>query len=261
MNSYNINRKWKFEYGHGKKLIVILPRMDYTDVNIDEWTDLLNPFTEDASFLILDMPEKLTQENISNFTVKDLAYETNKYLTKNNIIPDMIWGFSLGGMIAQELSIYDSFVKTPLLLISTNLYANTKLKAIFSSWSLMVHKYGIPGFNLSLIPWISNSKNLPILNYDLLSPTTDDLIALNKIKSSLNAVSLHDARKITNSLKAPMKILFGEYSVLLGKSEANTFREYLPNSEIIFIKDSSMRILNDNKKSTIPLIKEYLSSN
>lgn len=252
-------RIWKYEYGTGDKLVLVLPRMDHKCISKEEWDDLLEPFSEDAHFFILDMPEKMIQEKKLEFSVKGLACEVNNYLLENNILPDMIWGLSLGGMIAQELSLYDNCVDIPLLLIATNLFADIRLRAIFSSWSIIVNNYGTDGFDLSLAPWIADARDLPILDKSIYNEKNEDLVALAKIKASLRAVSLHDARNVASNIKAIVKVLFGEYSVLLGESEAETFKKYLPKADVCFIKNAGMRLLNDNKDYTIPLIKEYIN--
>ena len=68
--------------------------------------------------------------------------------------PDYIIGISMGGMIAQELLFYKNFELIPLLVISSNIWANTKLKAIFSSWMLVVKQFSVSAFDVVLNAWI-----------------------------------------------------------------------------------------------------------
>ncbi len=241
-------REWILQYGNGEKTILVLPRMDHRPLLDEEWQGVLAPFLEDAHFIILDMPEKLaqTQLNETIFTVQELASEVQRFLGESKIHPDQIWGLSLGGMIAQELAQYKGFTSLPLVLISTNLYADTKLKSIFSSWSLMTEQFGLHAFDRSLVPWISDERTLPILHHEWHSDEVDCDVSMNKILASLNAVSNHDARGRVFDPNQKINVFFGKHSVLLGKEEASYFQNFIPHAKIIFVENAGMRIINDN---------------
>src|SRR6478752_4796198 len=102
--------------GEGQHLTLILPRMDTEAITTQEWEATLRPFWKESRFLILDMPEKLVQENNGpvDFTVRELAVFVHQFLKEQGLQPDLIWGFSLGGMIAQELSVLPEMEQIPV---------------------------------------------------------------------------------------------------------------------------------------------------
>lgn len=250
-------RTWKIHLGTGKPLILILTRKDSNPLNILEWKNNLSKFCNNAHFLIIDVAEKFIQENgFKNFTIKELSHFLYKYLLKNNIYPNMIWGFSMGGMICQELTSYHEFQKVPLLLISTNLYATKKLQAIFSTWYLSL-KYGtVNDFYRVFYPWIISSNKLPI--YSLKNNITIDNFSKKKLLYCIKAISKHNACNTIKNKQNKILILFGENSILLNKEESLIFQKYMPHAKIYFVKKASMRIMDNLDINTIKLINNYI---
>lgn len=263
MNNSLDKREWIIEIGSGEKLILILPRMDYNSIYYNEWEKNLKPLLNDYKFLILDIPEKLAQEGSNiEYTVKDLACEVHKFLINNNLKISMIFGLSLGGMIAQELSILKDMENIPLMLISTNLFASIKLKGVFSTWSLLTQRFGTEGFDLGLLPWILNSEELPFMTLPNREYNEgDSKIQIDKLKSSLKAVATHDARETSKKIVAPVVALFGKNSVLLGTCEGNEFNQNIKWCEIFNIENAGMRVLDENYDCTISIIKDFINKN
>lgn len=254
------NRTWKIELGTGSPLILILTRKDSQPLNIIEWKKTLAKFYDKANFLIIDVAEKFLQENgDKNFTIKELAYFLYKYLLKNNIQPHIIWGFSMGGMICQELIGYREFQKTPLLLISTNLYATKKLQAIFSTWYLSL-KYGtINDFYKVFYSWIISATNLPLFSIKKYNVNKIDNFGIKKLLYCIKAVSNHNACDTIKKASNKILILFGKNSTLLNQEEANIFIKYIPNAKIYFVENAGMRIMNNLDNKTINLINNYIN--
>jgi pimeloyl-ACP methyl ester carboxylesterase len=263
MTKIKTSRPWKLEMGLGKRLIIILPRMDTDSITEEEWKQILNPFMDDAKYLIIDMPEKLLQEKglKVEFTVQELAMEVHSYLNEQSLLPDMIWGFSLGGMIAQELSVLNGMQDIPLLLISTMAYADYTLQAVFSSWAIITQAFGEQGFQKCLIPWIQRVGELPLFSKPNEVPIkiNSDPLAIRKAISSLRSVSFHDARLTLPKIKALTLVLFGEDSVLLHEQHAQLFHQNLKQGKVKFVPDAGMRILTDNPTESINQIKSYMN--
>jgi pimeloyl-ACP methyl ester carboxylesterase len=211
------------------------------------------------------MPEKLVQEQAGfvELTVQNLAKEVHRYLKEHDLQPDLIWGFSLGGMIAQELSVLEGMEEIPLLLVSTNAYADMTLQAVFSAWAQMTHSFGEAGFQRSLGPWIVKSEQLPIVTADeeWNGVFESNPLAIAKATSSLRAVALHDARPRLPQIQSPVLVLFGEQSVLLHEAHAQVFREHLPHAQVVFLANAGMRLMGDNPEGAISRIKSYIGAN
>jgi pimeloyl-ACP methyl ester carboxylesterase len=269
MNHVETLRPWRLEMGEGSSLTLILPRMDTAAITEAEWRAVLLPFWNDSRYLILDMPERLMQQEGADatFTVRELAAHVHAFLRDNNLQPDAIWGLSLGGMIAQELSVLPGMEEIPLLLISTNAWADPTLQAVFSNWSLMTEAFGSQAFERCLIPWISQTGQLPVLSHPQQPGDTaandreGEQQSVAKALASLRAVSLHDARETLTHVKAPTLILFGEHSVLLHHDHADVFRRYLEQAQVAVIERAGMRILGDNPDEAVTRIKSFIGAN
>ena len=252
-------RPWKIELGSGNIYILILTRKDYNPLNYLEWQTILKPFYNKAHFIIIDIAEKFLQENYnSSFSIKELAKYLYKYLSQNNIVPNMIWGFSMGGMIAQELKTYKIYQPIPLLLVSTNLCATPKLKAIFSNWYLSLKNNGINDFYQNFYPWILSSDKLPIFSLKIPQIENISSFGVKKLLYSIKSVANHNACDVIKKNTGRIVILFGEKSVLLNKEEANLFRQILPYVKIHFVKNANMRIMNCLDKITFDIINNYI---
>lgn len=255
------NRLWRIDFGRGNHLILVLTRKDYQPLSYNEWETTLLPFQNKAHFIIIDIVEKCFQENsLFDFTIKDLSEKVYLYLKEQSIYPDMIWGFSMGGMIAQELRSFSDFTKTPLLLISTNLYATPKLKAVFSSWFLSLKSGGIENFYRTFLPWIISSNELPIFYMKDNIIINNSTFGIKKLAYSIKAVSKHNACNTLKNNYGKILILFGENSTLLNHEEAIIFKKYVPNIKIHFVKNASMRVMSCLDNITFNIINNYIDS-
>ena len=156
-------RNWLIVTGTGKKKILILNRMDYKSLDHKEWNTILKKYLNLYQFYILDIPEKLAQENynFNNSNISYFAEEVVCFIKKKNLKFNAILGISLGGMICQQLLEYNEFKKTPKILVSTNVYASIKLKAIFSSLYKNLEFFGVNGFRIALESWVTKISDLP----------------------------------------------------------------------------------------------------
>ncbi len=261
MNKENAKRSWKLELGTGDRVILVLPRMDADALSRKEWLVSLAPYLTDYTFLILDVPEKLIQEHKGqdSFTVPELAQWAHDYVKKNNITPYMIWGFSLGGMMAQYLSTFNEYADTPVLLVSTMLCPNKKLKAVFSTWYMLCDKFGVKGLQAGLVPWVVKESELPLFQLET-TDREDEAIAVAKMKAGVQAIINHNGKAYHEQMKSPIQIIFGEESILLGQEESEYFERYLPQANIDFIHNSGMRMFGEKPEEVKQVIEKFIDS-
>ncbi len=254
-----MNRKWINVIGKGVKKVWVFPRMDYRGNIVSEFS-MFQEFGEKAQFYIMDLPEKMVEESKTWNLIADLAKEVIDLVGTDIPQPDYIIGISMGGMIAQELLFYKNFELIPLLVISSNIWANTKLKAIFSSWMLVVKQFSVSAFDVVLNAWICESSKLPIDNTDCFECINEEEkeLATRKILLSLHSVARHDARELNRLKILNITLWRGEKSVLISQMEEDEFVKYVPKLKIIRAPECGMRILTENKKFVFDHLKEFL---
>ena len=254
-----MNRRWINIIGNGTKKIWVFPRMDYRGDIVSEFA-IFNEFCDKAQFYIMDLPEKMIQESKTWDLIADLAKEVIGLVGTDIPHPDYIIGLSMGGMIAQELLFYKEFESIPVLVISSNIWANVKLKAIFSSWLLVVKYFNVSAFDLVLSSWICVSSKLPIDNTEYFECVDEEekKLATKKILLSLNSVARHDARQLRELNKLNVTLWRGEKSVLISQTEEDEFVKYVPSLKIIHAPECGMRILSENKKFVCDNLREFI---
>lgn len=252
-----MDRVWLKKIGNGIKKVWVFPRMDYRG-NIVEDFYIFNKYCDEMQFYIMDLPEKLVQESKEWSSIDYLADEAFNLMGQYIPRPDYMIGISMGGMIVQELLCKPTLCEIPVLIISSNIWANTKLKAIFSSWMIAVKQIGTGAFDMILYPWICLDSELPVSSCDYkIIDTEEQEIAERKILLSLKSVAEHDARKLQMYKQLQITFWRGEHSVLISQVEEEEFKAHVPELNVIHIPECGMRILNEKSIFAEEKLKEF----
>lgn len=263
MTSMQPQRPWRLQLGRGARVALVLPRMDPEPPSESEWTEALAPWLDDLRFHVLDLPElraQLHHDDEAQVSIADLARDAREHLRREAIRPDMIWGVSIGGMIAQHLAASPEHAGVPLVLVSTYVRIDPARRALFSSWSLLVERYGVEAYRLAIAPWLRPSDAPPIFSRDeWIAPRADTSpVAVRKLRASLRAVAHHDARDRLPGIAAPALVLIGERSVLVDHRDAAMFAELLPRARVERVPGSAMRVLSGARDTVAPLLRAFI---
>ncbi|MFX1325141.1 MAG: alpha/beta fold hydrolase, partial [Promethearchaeota archaeon] len=174
-----------------------------------------------------------------DFFIKQIV----EFLNLNNYDEVILIGHSLGGMIAQSITIqYPKLVKK-LILISTTpsipQSIRNKLNLVFVR---MIFKLGYRKFLTNIIKRILSTKVetrefSKLYNNAIKLPKS---VVLNTFK---NMTSKFKPTKNIADISQPTLILYGNEDKVIPTSMIIKLGELIPKSEVVIIKDSSHRVL------------------
>ncbi|WP_114604559.1 alpha/beta hydrolase [Staphylococcus sp. EZ-P03] len=252
------NRKWIFTIGSGNDILLVLPRKDGFEITIKEWELLHNLLYGAFKIIVLDLPEYLIQKNNykHDITPKDMANTLFSVIDEIEIskIRGLI-GVSLGGMIAQEF--IRNYYYIPTIIISSISKNNEKTTSVFRTWKNLLKFSDINSFQIALKTWLT-TDDIYLEKNILQSKKRSTNFSKRKELLCLNAITNHNLTDIKMNNIKPILVLYGEKSPLIGKEESFDFCEYFERVKIIGIRDSGMRILNDNPIEAYSYILKYI---
>ncbi|MFX0003025.1 MAG: alpha/beta fold hydrolase [Candidatus Hodarchaeota archaeon] len=226
-----------------------------------EWVYQLFHFNLKKHIIMLDLPgfgksDKLkTDYSIEFFTKYILKFL--KLLGYNEIIPI---GHSLGGLIAQNITIKNPNLVKKLILISTSVgfCPSTKDKLAFF-WLNLFFKLFYRNILKNIIKRIlsveTENRKFRKLYTDVLKlPKVSVLSTFKNMNSKLNL------KKELSTISQPTLILYGTEDKIISKSMVGEIKDLIPNSELKIIENGSHRMMYDNYAKVNQFIEEFIKS-
>lgn len=225
---------------YSKNVVLIHGLSD--DLNF--WNPLLNLFQE-YHILRMDLPGHGKSENITNhINIDEITDEVYSLIKSKNIDKTLLIGFSLGGAIAQNITIKHPELVESLILMSSFSYSDNTIK--YQSTRLMdaLENEGFEGFVKKILPLV--------VIEDLLKDETlfENIIAekleqqdLDSLKYAIYACEDFDIQNKISEITCPTLIFAGcddPFTTLNMAKEINSK-----------IQDSKLIVFNNTKHNII----------
>jgi len=249
-------------HGEGFPLLMIMG----LSANTDWWTDdLIESLAEDFKVIIFDnRGAGKTKNTDRDFSIKMLADDTVGLMDALNVEKFHLFGISMGGMIAQEVTINYSERVNKLILGCTHCGGS---KQILPSQEV-IDILSRPRENISPEELIdgtiellytrdfikSNPEFIEDYKQDLLkSPISPDSFE-RQIKAIMSFNTGMKLKKITCSTL----IIHGKKDVLIPYQNSEILNKRIENSKVILLDDSGHSFFQPNPEKVINYIKEFL---
>lgn len=226
--------------GYSKNVVLIHGLSD--DLNF--WNPLLNLFSE-YHILRMDLPGHGKSEKISeNINIDEITDEVYSLIKSKNIEKTVLIGFSLGGAIAQNITIKHPELVESLILMSSFSYSDDTIKHQSKRLMDALEDEGFEGFVKKILPLI--------VIEDLLKDETlfENIIAeklgeqdLNSLKYSIYACENFNIRDQISEIKCPTLIFSGCDDPFTTLAMANEINSKIQNSKLVVFNNTKHNIL------------------
>ena len=186
----------------------------------------------EANFRVLTFDNRMvTASGAGGLTTEDLADAAAGLLEHLGIEQALVVGHSLGGMVAQQLSLRHPQRVRALALVGSSARlserANHVLQSLHRALALD------PWLYLELLlPWafsaafFRSAKNLHFIRESFQPPP------LEGFKAHMEAVASHDSRQLLGKISVPTLVVAGEEDLLCDSSDAIALSEGIRNSRV-----------------------------
>lgn len=224
-----------------------------------EWVYQLCYFNSREHIIILDLPgfgksdKPKTKYSIEFFTKQILDFF--KLLGYNEVI---LIGHSLGGMIAQYITIQNPKLVKKLILISTTAIISQSIKNKFKLfWLNLIFKLIYKNFLKNIIKQIisikkENREFKRLYNNALKIPKS---VVLSTFKNMISKFNLNEE---LSEIYQPTLILYGNEDKIISKSMIKYLDDLIPTSKIYIIENSPHRVMVENHVKVNKIIDDFI---
>ncbi|MFX1376545.1 MAG: alpha/beta fold hydrolase [Promethearchaeota archaeon] len=198
--------------------------------------------------------------------IKKMADDTVGLMNALNVDKAHIFGFSMGGMIAQELILNYPEKVEKLILCSTNCGGNKSVPASNEVLQLMMsftrHDHDTK-IAKQLIPLIFTEdfmrNNSKYIN-EKLEDMVKNITLAGNYANHLQAGMKHDTRSRLNQIKSPTLILHGKNDVLIPPENGEILANLIPGAELKYFDEPAHWIFVPDDKLISNAILDFLTN-
>jgi len=225
-----------------------------------EWIYQLNYFNSREHIIILDLPgfgksdKPNTKYSIEFFT--KLILDFLNLLGYNEAI---LIGHSLGGLIAQNITIQNLKLVKKLILISTTAISQPIKNKFFLFWVNIIFKLAFTNFLKNTIKRINSTKDenrefRKLYKNALKIPKS---VVLSTFKNMTSKFNLNEKGSV---ISQPTLIIYGTEDKIISKSMIINLGNLIPNSEINLIENSPHRVMVENHIRVNKIIDDFIKN-
>ncbi len=223
-----------------------------------EWIYQFSYFKSRCHIIILDLPgygksdKPNTKYSIDFFT--KVIVDFLQQLGYDEVI---LIGHSLGGLIAQNITIQYPILVKKLILISTSAISEPKNKKFLLFCVNLIFKLAYANFLKSTIKRINSTEsvNIDVRRQHKNALTIPKSVVLNTFKHMTSKFKVNEN---LSKIPHPILILYGTEDRIISKSEIFTLGNLIPNSDITIIDNSPHRVMVKNYEKVNKLIYDFI---
>ena len=213
-----------FQFGHGKDILVVLPRLSVQSVmsSADIVAEAYQSLTNDFTIYLFDRRKELP----TSYSIEDMAKDTVEAIKALGLDQVNIFGVSQGDMIALEIAIEEPKLVKKLVLGSTTACVTETMNQTIEEWILLAKKKDAKALYLSFGEAVyskdvyEQSKNL--LVEAAKTVTDDDMDRFVILAESIDGFDVtHDLDKI----HCPVLVLGSKDDQVLGSDATDIIVE------------------------------------
>ena len=232
--------------------------------NVDHWYEQVPTLSKKYQLLVFDNRGiARSSDPGSAFSTRDMAGDTAALMESAGIRSAHVLGYSMGGMVAQEIALnYPEKIKG-MILVATDCGITQRIKArpeVSRLFSQMV-SLGTPEAKLAAAACLYakhtfESKTEVIEHYNEVSmrfPASQDIMA-----RQWAAVTQHDACSRLQNISSPTLTLTGSEDVLIPPENAKIMAEIIPNARMSTIDDGGHLVLIEQPQQFNQAVIDFL---
>ena len=225
------------EFGNGKKPLVILTGIDdgfnpLTSQNqAVHFSKAYSEFGEKYHVYIFGRPVKIPKFQ----TTEQMADDTAASMRALGIKNAYLIGFSLGGMIAEQLTInYPELVEKLVLTVTVSRY-NDLMKSVCRNWVDIAEQGDLLALINSVIELFYSEEKLN--TFGKLTSKAVKIDNADRFITEVTAPIYHDCYNKLENIKIPVFVIGGRKDRILGVAASYETAEKLPHSELYIYEE------------------------
>jgi pimeloyl-ACP methyl ester carboxylesterase len=204
------------------------------------------------------------------YTIALMAADTAGLLDELGLSGAFVFGYSLGGYIAQELAITRPDLVSRLVLAGTNHGGRNVIPTTPEALELMTKREGDPielikrGIEVATAPGFSQRRPevvKELVEYRLTNPVPPAQYQA-QVSAGLGMLNYSDeqVRQRSASIRVPVLILFGQHDHVIPAGNAQLMAEKLPHAEIRILPDTGHMCAIEDPEATANAVIEFLTT-
>jgi len=225
-----------------------------------EWIYQFNHFSSRKHIIILDLPGygKSDKPN-TNYSIEFFSSLILDFLNLLGYREVILIGHSLGGLIAQNITIENPKLVKKLILISTNAISQPIQNKFLLFWVYIIFKLGYAKFLKNTIKRI-NSKKQQNREFKILYKNALKIPKYVVLNTFYNMTLKFKLNENLSEISQPTLIIYGTEDKIISMSEIITLGNLISSSRISLIENSPHRVMVENFESVNQLIEDFIKN-